>query len=231
MIFGYCRVSRPSQRIERQITNITRIYPDAVIIKEIHTRTSMDGRKEWAKLMRKVRRGDVLVFDSVSRMSGNEEEGFAEYKRLFELGVELEFLNEPTINTSLLRDAQRHQIALTNTEIDPIIRGINEFMWNYSERLVKAAFAQAQKEVDDLRKRTREGIREAASQGKQIGRPPNKIYTTKKYLAAKPIILKHCKEFGGQLKDTEVIAIAKIDRKSYYKYKSLIREELAMRNK
>ena len=111
MIFGYCRVSRPSQRIERQITNITRIYPDAIIIKEIHTRTSMDGRKEWAKLMRKVRAGDVLVFDSVSRMSGNEEEGFNEYKRLFEMGVELEFLNEPTINTSLLRDAQKHQIA------------------------------------------------------------------------------------------------------------------------
>ena len=49
MRYGYCRISRPKQSIERQIRNIKAAYPDAVIIQEIFTRTRMD-RKEWMKL-------------------------------------------------------------------------------------------------------------------------------------------------------------------------------------
>ena len=51
MKYGYCRISRPKQSIERQIRNIKTAYPDAVIIQEVFTRTRMD-RKEWPKLMK-----------------------------------------------------------------------------------------------------------------------------------------------------------------------------------
>lgn len=38
--------------------------------------------KEWPKLMKQVRSGDTIMFDSVSRMSGNAEDGFAAYEVL-----------------------------------------------------------------------------------------------------------------------------------------------------
>ena len=50
MIYGYCRISKAKQVIERQIRNIKAAFPDAIIIQEIFTRTRMD-RKEWLKLM------------------------------------------------------------------------------------------------------------------------------------------------------------------------------------
>ena len=95
MKYGYCRISKPKQAIERQIRNIKAAYPEAVIIQEIFTRTRMD-RKEWQRLTRIVKPGDWIIFDSVSRMSGNAEEGFAEYERLYNLGVTMVFLKEPT---------------------------------------------------------------------------------------------------------------------------------------
>ena len=70
MVYGYCRISTPKQSIERQIRNIRGNYPNALIVEEIFTRTSL-RRKEWQKLFRKVNVGDTIIFDSVSRMSGN----------------------------------------------------------------------------------------------------------------------------------------------------------------
>ena len=84
MIYGYCRISKAKQAIDRQIRNIKAVFSDAYIIQEVFTRTRMD-RKEWLKLMKIIKPGDTIVFDSVSRMSGNAEEGFAEYERLYNM--------------------------------------------------------------------------------------------------------------------------------------------------
>ena len=89
MKYGYVRVSTPKQNIERQIRNIVAVYPDAIIIKEVYTRTSFYGRKEWNRLMKLVKPGDEIYFDSVSRMSGNEEEGFQLYEELFRNNINI----------------------------------------------------------------------------------------------------------------------------------------------
>ena len=94
MVFGYCRVSTTHQRITRQITNIMQVDPSAVIVKEFYTGTTQT-RPQWEKLMGKIQRGDTIIFDSVSRMSRNAEEGFKDYKALYEKGVNLIFINEP----------------------------------------------------------------------------------------------------------------------------------------
>ena len=98
MRYGYCRTSKPKQSIERQIRNIKAAYPDAVIVQEVFTRTRLD-RPEWLKLMRRIQPGDEIVFDSVSRMSGDAKEGFAAYEELYQKGVNLVYLKEPHINT------------------------------------------------------------------------------------------------------------------------------------
>jgi len=96
MIYGYARISKIKQSIERQIRNIKNAYPDAVIVQEVFTRTKIE-RKEWKKLVKLVKGGDTIVFDSVSRLSGNAEEGFTAYEELFARGVNLVFLKEPHI--------------------------------------------------------------------------------------------------------------------------------------
>ena len=50
MIYGYCRVSRRTQNIERQIRNIKAKYPDAVIVTDEYTGTRLD-RPGWTRLL------------------------------------------------------------------------------------------------------------------------------------------------------------------------------------
>ena len=88
MIYGYCRISRKTQNIERQIRNIQESYPSALIIQEAYTGTKVVGRKEFEKLVQKVKSGDTIVFDSVSRMSRNAAEGFELYKKWYDEGIE-----------------------------------------------------------------------------------------------------------------------------------------------
>ena len=90
MIYAYCRVSTPHQRLERQITNITVLYPKATVIREFYTGTTQ-SRPQWDKLTSQIKKEDTIVFDSVSRMSRNADEGFKDYKTLYELGVNLIF--------------------------------------------------------------------------------------------------------------------------------------------
>ncbi|MBR5220054.1 MAG: recombinase family protein [Clostridia bacterium] len=97
-IYGYCRISQKKQNIERQVRNILNAYPTAIIIREAYTGRKIVGRKEWEKIYRTVKPGDLIVFDSVSRFSRNAEEGFELYQDLYYKSVDLVFLKEPQIN-------------------------------------------------------------------------------------------------------------------------------------
>ena len=223
MIYGYCRISRAKQSIERQIRNILAIFPTAIIIQEVFTRTRLD-RKEWQKLMKIIKAGDTIVFDSVSRMSGNAEDGFNAYEELYNMGVNLVFLKEPHINTDTYKKALENNIELTGSSVDYILEGVNKYLMALAKEQIILAFEQSEKEVTDLHQRTKEGIETARLNGKQIGQPKGAKLTTKKSLAAKEIILKNSKDFNGTNTDAEVMKIAGISRNSYYKYKAELKE-------
>ena len=226
MIYAYCRVSTQHQKLARQITNITAIYPTATIIKEFYTGTKQD-RPNWNKLMSQIKTGDTIVFDSVSRMSRNAEEGFKDYKMLYERVVHLIFLNEPLINTSVFDSTKNNllniDIATGNAAVDTFFKGnielINNFMMALAEEQIKAAFEQSEKEVTDLHSRISQGMREAKKNGVKIGLPQGTTLTTKKALECMAIIKKHSKDFGGSLEDPDVIKLCGCSRNSYYKYK------------
>ena len=224
MIYGYCRISKAKQVIERQIRNIKAASPDAIIIQEIFTRTRMD-RKEWLKLMKIIKPGDIIVFDSVSRMSGNAEEGFAEYERLYNMGVVLVFLKEPHINTETYKKALENNIQLTGSNVDFILEGVNKYLMALAKEQIKLAFEQSEKEVEDLHQRTKEGLITAKLAGKQIGRKQGAEIVTKKSLEKKQIILKHSKDFNGSLNDAEVMVLTGLARNTYYKYKRELKAE------
>lgn len=223
--YGYCRISTGKQNIERQIRNIQSVFPGAVIVKEVYTGTKFQGRRELEKLLGKVQLGDTVIFDSVSRMSRNAEEGFQLYEKLFYRGISLVFLKEPHINTDTYKKAMADQIALTGDKVDFILEGINKYLMELAKEQIRIAFEQAEKEVADLHQRTKEGIETARLNGRQIGQLPGATYETKKARTAKEVILKHNKAFGGSLTDAETIKQAGISRKSFYKYKRELREQ------
>lgn len=218
MKYGYCRISRPKQSIERQIRNIKAQYQDSVIVQEVFTRTRMD-RRQWQLLMKRVKAGDTIIFDSVSRMSGNAEEGFAAYEELFNRGVNLVFLKEPHINTDTYKKALENNVQLTGSNVDYILEGVNRYLMELAKEQIRLAFEQSEKEVEDLHQRTREGIETARLNGKQIGGKKDAKITTKKSLAAKEIIRKHSRDFNGTLSDVEVMQLTGLSRNTYYKYK------------
>lgn len=225
-IYGYARVSTKQQNIERQIKTIKEKYPDAVIITEKYTGKRMD-RPGWTKLYKQLKPGDTVVFDEVSRMSRDAEEGFEVYKELFNRGVNLIFIKEPHVNTSVYREAGDKQIEVNlQSGSDPIdrfgngmIKLVNELLLDLAKEQIRLAFGQAQHELDFNHQRTREGIAIARLNGKQIGQKPGAKLTTKKSIRAKEIIRKHSRDFGGSLSDEEVRTLIGCARGSYYKWK------------
>lgn len=230
MDYGYARVSTKHQKLQRQISNITEVCPKATIIREFYTGTTQ-SRPYWDRLLDQVRAGDTIYFDSVSRMSRNADEGFKDYKKLYGMGVNLIFLNEPLINTSVFETTKKNllkvDIETGSAAVDKFFEGnialINDFMMALAEEQIRAAFEQSEKEVNDLHSRISQGIREAKRAGTQIGLPQGKTLITKKSIRCQAIIRKHSKDFGGSLEDSDVMTLCGCSRNSYYKYKKEIK--------
>ena len=141
MVYGYCRISTPTQNIDRQKRNILDRYPKAKLFCEAYTGTTTD-RPEWCKLKAILKKGDTVVFDEISRMSRNADEGIKLYMELYDKGIELVFLKEPQCNTATYSETLKNRIEL--------------------------AFQGAENEVKRLKERTKEGIETARLNGKQI---------------------------------------------------------------
>lgn len=232
MLYGVARISTGKQSIERQVRNITKIYPNAKIIKETFTGTKLEGRKEFEKLLRIIQKGDTLVFDEVSRMSRNCEEGCTLYEDLFYKGVNLIFLKEPHINTEVYKKALENQIKIrlntgnkaTDELFNTIIEALNKFTIELAKEQIRIAFDKAQAEVDKLHQRTKEGILTAKLNGIQVGRKKGITIESKKSKVAKEIILKHSIDFDGSLDNDECIKLAGISRNTFFKYKRELKE-------
>ena len=226
MIYGYARISTKKQSLERQIKNIKEAYPNAVIMEEVFTGTKVYGRKVFAKLLGVVKEGDTIVFDEISRMSRNEEEGFALYQELYEKGVSLVFLKEPHLNTETYKQALTSGVEMTGTNVDVILEGVNKYLMILAKDQIRLAFERAEKEAKYNSVRTSEAMLVAKANGKRIGNSKGDKLITKKSIAAKELIKKHSKDFQGTLTDKEVITLAKVSKNSYYKYKRELVNEL-----
>lgn len=231
-IYGYVRVSTAKQNLKRQISNIKDQYPDAIIVQDKWTGTEMD-RPAWSKLYKQLKSGDTVIFDEVSRMSRDAEEGFQVYEELFSKGINLIFLKEPHINTDVYKTAGEKQFDVNLqtgfTPVDKFGNGmidlVHQLLLDLAKEQIRLAFEQAEKEVQLLHQRISEGIMTAKSDGKQIGQKPGTKLVTKKSIKAKEIIMKHSKDFNGTLSDPDVMKLAGIARGTYYKYKRELRSE------
>lgn len=118
-----------------------------------------------------------------------------------------------------------NQVPLVGNNVDFILEGINKYLLSLAKEQIKLAFEQAEKEVLDLKQRTREGIQTARLNGKQIGQKLGAKLITKKSIASKKLILKHSKTFNGTLSDIDVMKLTGLSRNTYYKYKRELKED------
>lgn len=239
--YGYCRISTQNQSLDRQERNIKTLYPNAIIVKEAFTGRSLE-RPNWQKLYKQVKPGDTIIFDEVSRMSRDADEGFALYLEFFEKDVNLIFIKESHINTDVYREALQRNIEVEGGDavIKAVLGGVNEALKIIAQRQIKLAFEASQHEVDFLSQRTKEGIETARLNGKQIGGKPGDTYVIKHKAPIQEIIKKKSRDFDGKNTDVEVIAIINstkyvdgnglerlyhISNNTYYKYKRELKSE------
>lgn len=238
LIYGYLRVSTKHQDIGRQRVNILREYPAAVIYEETHSGGDYSGCVVLDKLLKVVRAGDTIVFDSVSRFSRDNVTGPQEYKRLFRDNVSLVFLNEPYINTENYRRALDVAIPRTGTFVDPILDGVEEALLQLAEKQVQDAFDQANKELMDIRSRTSQALQKKIAENRnlpqeqriRIGTQKGDTFTTRKKVIAIQRIVEGIKNgypdevimnnIAGDLKKQLPDSKCKdISRNTYYNYK------------
>lgn len=250
--FFYARVSTKQQKLERQEENFRRAYPDIQLIKDGKKKNlyadkytgTTNNRDEWKKLRRRARKGDTIVFDSVSRMSRNAKEGVETYMNLFDKGINLVFLKESTINTDVYRaelEKSLDMAKIANNQcntvdnkdyidnfISQLIQALTELFKNIAKAQIVKAFEQSEKEVMDLRQRTSEGVQRAMAKGNMPGQKKGTgaRKATLKFAENKVLIIKLSKDFEGDMSDTQVMSQLRLSRNTYYKYKRLIKEEL-----
>jgi DNA invertase Pin-like site-specific DNA recombinase len=221
MIYGYCRVSTSKQSLKRQEDNIRALFPGAVIYSDVYTGKTND-RPQFQKLLKKVLKGDTIIFDEVSRMSRNAEEGFKVYQELFEKGCQLIFLKEPYLNTDVF--SGQIQRATVKTGKDYLDQGLKIILMGVAEEQIKIAFEQSQAETDLRAQRAKEGIAEAKKRNEelkilypdtymerpeysQVGRKREDKLTIKKAEPIKALIRKYSRDFEGTLSDMELLGV------------------------
>lgn len=232
-IYGYVRVSTIQQKTERQINNIKGFESDAIIISEKQSGKDIENRAEFKKLLSKVKSGDTIIFDEVSRMSRNADEGFSLYMELMNKGIFLVFLKERHIDTDeYKRRTQKHieKVSSSNKKMDNLINGILELVAEFEQENLKdnirLAFEQAEHERQFLIKRVTEG--KATSEKKQ-GRPKGSTNeSTDKADHIKQIIRDYSKDFEGKYSDAKIMreVLQNTSRGTYYKYKKELQEEM-----
>lgn len=234
-IYGYARISTKKQNIERQVRNIQTAFPAAIISQEVFTGTKFQNREKLQNIIKKAKDGDTIVFDSVSRMARNAEDGTKLYFELYDKGINLVFLKERHIDTDAYKEALKAAGISIDTDdtaegelISDIVNALNKFMRAKVKEDIRKAFDQAEKEVTDLHERTKEGIETARRSGKAIGgaATAGQSRTSKKSIEAKEKIKKYSKSFGGQMGNVELMEFCNITEPTLLKYKKEIRAEL-----
>ena len=154
-LYGYARVSSQDQNEERQIKALINEGVERNnIITDKQSGKNFD-RPGYRRLLRKLHTHDTLVIQSIDRLGRNYQEIIKQWKHLTHTkGVYIVVLDMPLLNTRNTRD-------LTGTLISDIVLELLSYV--------------AETERAFLRKRVKEGMAIAKSNGIHCGRPPMEI--------------------------------------------------------
>ena len=216
--FSYKRIStkeeRGLQKYNRQEAALNKYAAENGIefvaeFQEDESGKSFDNRKEWKRLEKLVQPGDTIVFKDISRFTREANNGYNKYMELLERGVELVFIDNPTISTEYIKQLlnvaeQQNIVARTSLESTVKLLIIVELDRVEQERLI-------------LINRIKNGI--SASE-KQQGRKPGQLDKMTAELEA------DIKAFLGDrsIKQVDLMEKHKISRNTLKKYIELVKE-------
>ncbi len=151
MDYGYVRVSAVDQNISRQMLEMLdrkidkrNIYTDKQSGKDFN-------RPMYRKLIRKLKKGDLLYIKSIDRLGRNYNEILEQWRILTkEMEVDIAVIDMPLLDTRLCKD-------LLGTFIADIVLQVLSFV--------------AQNERENIKQRQAEGIKAAKLNGVVFGRP------------------------------------------------------------
>jgi DNA invertase Pin-like site-specific DNA recombinase len=244
-VYGYVRVSTKKQSEKMQLdaihafSRIDKMFSEGAFT---GTTTNRDKFQELVKQVNKdIADGEqvTIIFYSVSRMSRNAKEGIEQYFEWYDKGVELVFLNEHHIDTAVYRKAVNNAISLhinsdkasTNKFFNTMIAAMNELQRDIATEQIELAFAQAEKEVQDLHKRTSDGMRASGASEKIAAARTGQTFTTLKELKTRISMLECLKDFGGQQNIARFAADRSLSRVTVYKYRDAIKADLQTMSK
>lgn len=119
-------------------------------------------RPEWTKLEKLITKGDTIVFKEISRFTRQAEEGYKKYIDLMDKGINLIFLDNPTVCTDYIKNLTRiaqEQDMVAKTVLEGTIK-----------LLLIVELDRVQKERELIVKRIKQGIQASSkSSGKKKG--------------------------------------------------------------
>lgn len=122
------------------------------------------NRREWEKLEKIIQSGDTIIFKEISRFTREAEKGYQKYMELLNKGVNLTFIDNPTMNTDYIKKLSSvadSQNLVAKTAMESIIK-----------LLLIVELDRVQQEREIIVKRIKQGI-EASE--KQSGRAKNTV--------------------------------------------------------
>ena len=128
------------------------------------TSGSIFDRHGWNKLEKIIQKGDTIVFKEISRFTREAENGYKKYMELMQKGINLIFLDNPTVSTDYIKnltDIANTQNLVTKTALDSIIK-----------LLLIVELDRVQQEREIIVKRIKQGI---AASDKKSGRKQGKL--------------------------------------------------------
>jgi len=149
--YGYVRISTAEQCEDRQLIAL---LPFAIPSKNLYIdkQSGKDfQRKEYQRLIRRLKPGDLLIIKEVDRLGRNYTEIIEQWRLITkEKGVDIKVLDMPLLDTTYCKD-------LLGTFIADLVLQVLSF--------------SAQLERDNLLQRQAEGISAAKERGVKFGRP------------------------------------------------------------
>lgn len=156
-VFAYARVSAQDQNIARQLDAFHNYGVDDRYIFTDKKSGKDFERENYKKLMRRLKKGDLLVIKSIDRLGRNYDSIIQEWKHITnEINADILVLDMPLLDTRTKAD------NLVGKFISDIVLQVLSFV--------------AENERANIRQRQREGIISAKNRGVQFGRP-QKLYS------------------------------------------------------
>ena len=151
-IYGYVRVSTKEQNLDRQLIAMREAgVPEKNIFMDKQSGKDFD-RPQYRRLVRRMKRDDLLYIKSIDRLGRNYEEIQNQWRLLTkEKGVDICVIDMPLLDTRRGKD-------LVGTFLSDIVLQVLSFV--------------AENERTNIRQRQAEGIAAAKARGVRFGRPP-----------------------------------------------------------